>query len=221
MPSAGVVEQHDLHRHAVALERRQLLDVHHDRAVAADADHACARARRAARRSPPAGRSPSCPARRWSGARAVRLNAPVLRHPHLVLADVAGDDRRRRRASRQLLAAGRARRRRRRARRSAQAWLALHRPAMRRARHRCAACRASAGRLVGEVAGHGRRRRRAACRSRRRRRRRWSTLRVRRERRPACRWRGRRSARRRTISRSHSCTAMLAAGLPCMPSMPR
>ena len=45
--------------------------------------------------------------------------------------------------------------------------------------------------------------------------------RMRRERRPACRWRGHRSARPARSADRMSCTASLAARVPCMPSMPR
>ena len=85
-----VVEQHDLQRQAIAAQRRQLLDVHHDRAVAGNV-MTVASGRPAARRSPRAGHSPSCRGRRWSGAPAGG-EAAMLGDPHLVLADVAGDD---------------------------------------------------------------------------------------------------------------------------------
>ena len=64
----AVVEQQDLQRQPVAAQGRQLVDVHHDRAVAGDGDAPSPPARRAGRRSRRGCRSPSCRGRRWSDA---------------------------------------------------------------------------------------------------------------------------------------------------------
>ena len=85
-----VVEDEDLDRQPILHRRRHLLHVHQDRGLAGDVDHQRLRMRRAARRSPPAGRSPSCRGRpRSSSGSAPR--SEMLRRPHLVLADLGGD----------------------------------------------------------------------------------------------------------------------------------
>ena len=87
----AVVEQQDLEREAVAPDRRQLVDVHHDRAVAAHRQHGRVRI---GEQRPDPGRD-AIAHRAETGAGQVRVRAgeaAMLRHPHLVLADIAGDD---------------------------------------------------------------------------------------------------------------------------------
>ncbi len=87
-----VVDQQDLDRQPVALERRELLDVDHDRAVAAHGDRGAPRVGEVR-----ADRGRQAVAHRAeAAARQVALGPPdqaVLRDPHLVLADVAGEGR--------------------------------------------------------------------------------------------------------------------------------
>ena len=90
-PRGGVVQEDDLEIDALLGRGDQFLDVHLDRAVAGEADHGAVGFGGGRRRWPPGRRSPCCRGRRRSAIGGAGAGVG-LGHPHLVLADVGGDD---------------------------------------------------------------------------------------------------------------------------------
>ena len=88
---ALVIEQQDFHRQFFTFDGAQLLDIHHDRAVARYADHGVVGT--GDLRADCGGQAEAHGAQAAGGDEIFRrVEVHMLRSPHLVLADVGGDD---------------------------------------------------------------------------------------------------------------------------------